>query len=707
MPLLKKKQFQLAELPADLKPDEQVWQVRFTKEIFRSYEEYLKSMRLYCQRVWTCKATGKTQLTYEEALVSENQANEKTLEFPKEFIPHVLRFVQFSTLNLDDLIAMIHEKLIDCFIEGEELRGTKEKAERPCRVLKVISSSKSLLYKVGWLDEEGKVDSMSIENSQNLVRKKTPFSKRLLRVFIKKSTIQNLPWVLSNKLAKQHGIPVEPPEHLKEKIAKNAKRSNGCSGVELELEKKNVRKVKSLQNGSDELHAAKKQKTDKKIKEVVKYPIEDLLVKPSPGDMFCERPRPRTDFVAPMTSVGDLLMVWDFCSSFGRLIHLSPFSLEDFENATVYEGDSKLIVEIHSALLTLLIKDQGEYYDLIEQKKRKDVISSKNWTDYLFDFLELEEEANVIGDLVNIKHCQYFTLGVHVKLNILGRLVHWALLTDAVRDKLDQCIEQQQALLAAKREESMEEARKRKEEKQLKAANGGGLQENSIPNDSIPNGHMQNKEIQKHVNDEAVCSDKRAPVKHKLNAMSPLKGGKDTSRTAEPKRLVEERERETSRTAELKRLREEKKTREQEEKEKKRKAQKEEHFHREMEKIFIRTNALGKDRDHNRYWFFQREGRLFVESTNHEEWGFYASKDELDGLIGSLNPKGERELALKMQLEKHYLKISTAMQKRAKEVAQKVVLDTSVLRRSVRVSVPPKDGNVPPFLKYVNKWKVS
>lgn len=120
---------------------------------------------------------------------------------------------------------------------------------------------------------------------------------------------------------------------------------------------------------------------------------------------------------------------------------------------------------------------------------------------------------------------------------------------------------------------------------------------------------------------------------------------------------------------------------------------------------------------------------------------------QLDGLMGSLNPKGVRELNLQMQLQKHYSKIwcvtffvlfkklrrmrvlefwssdnqfpnstcwllcSAAFQKRLKEMArskemsQKVVSDTPVLRRSVRVSVLPEDKKLPPFLGYVNKWK--
>lgn len=40
--------------------------------------------------------SGKMNLTYEEALVSERKATEKVQQFPKEFMGPVLRMVQFS-----------------------------------------------------------------------------------------------------------------------------------------------------------------------------------------------------------------------------------------------------------------------------------------------------------------------------------------------------------------------------------------------------------------------------------------------------------------------------------------------------------------------------------------------------------------------------------------------------------------------------------
>lgn len=134
------------------------------------------------------------------------------------------------------------------------------------------------------------------------------------------------------------------------------------------------------------------------------------------------------------------------------------------------------------------------------------------------------------------------------------------------------------------------------------------------------------------------------------------------------------------------------------------KEQRKEYLEREIEKRVIRTNPLGKDRDYNRYLFFRRDGRIFVESSDSLEWGYYSSQEELDALIGSLNVKGERERALKKQLENLYHKISLELQKRSKE-AQKAETDDADVRRSTRVRAPPGDNPALAFLKYVNKWK--
>lgn len=58
--------------------------------------EYLNRINLYRQRIWMCKVSGKTNLTYEEALLSEEHATEKTHMFPKELMAPALQIIQYS-----------------------------------------------------------------------------------------------------------------------------------------------------------------------------------------------------------------------------------------------------------------------------------------------------------------------------------------------------------------------------------------------------------------------------------------------------------------------------------------------------------------------------------------------------------------------------------------------------------------------------------
>lgn len=96
-------------------------------------------------------------------------------------------------------------------------------------------------------------------------------------------------------------------------------------------------------------------------------------MRPAADDpVLVPRPPPTRDFKVPMECVGDLLMIWDFCSSYSKLLNLSPFSLDDFEKAICYKDSNiVLIVESYSALLRLLIKDGGDYFIALQKKKRK------------------------------------------------------------------------------------------------------------------------------------------------------------------------------------------------------------------------------------------------------------------------------------------------------------------------------------------------
>lgn len=75
------------------------WTITLT--ILTWISEYLNRINSYRQRVWTCRVTGKTNLTYEEALVSEKRATEKVQQFPTEVVVPALRIIQYSKCKLD------------------------------------------------------------------------------------------------------------------------------------------------------------------------------------------------------------------------------------------------------------------------------------------------------------------------------------------------------------------------------------------------------------------------------------------------------------------------------------------------------------------------------------------------------------------------------------------------------------------------------
>ncbi|GLT47249.1 hypothetical protein SLA2020_209570 [Shorea laevis] len=709
MPLFKRSPFTLAEPPKDLESSDMVYQVRYTKEYFQHYLEYLNRVNLYRQRVWTCKSTGKGNLTYEEALVSEQQAIEKVQELPNELLAPVLRTIQFSMLSLRDLADAIVKKLKNPIFVGAELYGRKNGGLSPCRVLKAMEdSADETRYEIGWLDRNRKLRERAILNAEDLVWKKTPFSRNFFKSFIRESTCRSIPWMLHENLVHRHGISTNPPEELQGKYSfKDGKL------VIIKRKRKNKSR-ESEEQFNEENGASKRMKieSEKPNEDLIKYPIDDLLVQPGPDDpVFTDRPSPSREFNVPMDCVGNLLMVWDFCSLFGRLLHLSPFSMEDFENAICHkESNLVLSMEIHSALLLFLMKDNGEYSSAVQKRKRKPKISLVTWTEYLCDFLELINIPELCSNITTIKRGHYGLLDANAKLGILQELVNEALQTDLFREKLDQHIEQRQVLGASQRGEALEEARKKRAEKeQLKSehdvnglVNGHGL-ESSRSNLHVSINHNHRKEngdITEKKN--GVISSSRQSSPSDDSGSKPLeillkKTDKKQDNDAE---MPAESEDSSGKEA-IKQLRVDKK----DTGERKSKEQRREYYEREMEKRIIRTNSLGKDRDYNRYWWFKHDGRIFVESSDAKQWGYYSSREELDALMGSLNRKGERERALHKQLEKFHNKMSMELQKRSKDLAHRMEAEEAVLRRSTRVRAPPRENPANAFLRYVNKWK--
>jgi hypothetical protein len=84
--------------------------------------DYIARQLFYRKRQWTCEVTGKTGLTYEEALQSESKAQDFLRKVPESIQRGVLQLVQFSTTSrTDQLVDDVFAKLKDRYCVGEQV----------------------------------------------------------------------------------------------------------------------------------------------------------------------------------------------------------------------------------------------------------------------------------------------------------------------------------------------------------------------------------------------------------------------------------------------------------------------------------------------------------------------------------------------------------------------------------------------------------
>ncbi|XP_048585941.1 bromodomain adjacent to zinc finger domain protein 1A isoform X2 [Nematostella vectensis] len=139
MPLLNRKPFTPEKPPKDLKPNEEVFVCTHTNEVFREYEAFFKRTILCNSLVWSCRFTGKSGLTYEEAEESEEDiiAIGESLSAPLR--QAVLTLVHHTHRGkLANLCDEVFFYLKDRFQEGEEVELQHNDTKRTGVIQRVI-----------------------------------------------------------------------------------------------------------------------------------------------------------------------------------------------------------------------------------------------------------------------------------------------------------------------------------------------------------------------------------------------------------------------------------------------------------------------------------------------------------------------------------------------------------------------------------------
>lgn len=123
-------------------------------------------------------------------------------------------------LSLKELADAISAKLQESWFEGIETYARKENSVLPCRITKILDDAAGTMqYEIAWLGKDKEVVGNAVVNRNDLISKKFPYSRNMLKSFIRESTWRrNAPWVIHDNLAEKHGISRDLPEELRSKF---------------------------------------------------------------------------------------------------------------------------------------------------------------------------------------------------------------------------------------------------------------------------------------------------------------------------------------------------------------------------------------------------------------------------------------------------------------------------------------------------------
>ncbi|KAI8366381.1 ATP-utilizing chromatin assembly and remodelling N-terminal-domain-containing protein [Choanephora cucurbitarum] len=401
MPLLKRKRFEPVKTPVydETKKESRnstAWYLPSSKEIFTDYSEYLKRISLYRRPIWQCEFTGKSSLTFKQALESEKAEKERVSDkLPEPLQKRVLMHLQFQTSRLDAVVDNVYQQFVNRFVKGEPVNCVwDDNHTYNARILEEnVQPEKDgkedtadiEYYKVQLIDENSEGidqdDCIKIVSADKIKRDRFAFSKNFLKKFIKeyttKDTYIGAPWIIREDMAEKFNIDTTLPDDLqvaRDKVYMKSRKKRNEANASLAAEANRNATEDQVLPSID----------TKKVEGILKYPMEDLNVPvyrrdPSglgkitdmtPGTPNANAeaqnptggmplyPSPKTQSVVPDDCFGSFLMVWSFLNVFSQPLKLSPFSLDDFENALSYPGNSSIMTESNVALLNAIIKQR-------------------------------------------------------------------------------------------------------------------------------------------------------------------------------------------------------------------------------------------------------------------------------------------------------------------------------------------------------------
>lgn len=235
MPLLRKQPFQRLHVSSDFKDDDEVFHCEITNEIFKDYNEFCERIILCNSLIWSCSITGRTGMTFEEALQCEENAKKSLKEFPMELrIPILYLASKTNRSSFNEMVEDVYQFARDRYFVGEMVEASfTEESWCDCHVLQVIEPTEQQIklyikdicrslqehqyhppaklfrYEVEQLDcGDSDVTQLMIVEAGQVRRRKQQYSKERNKIFLRQLCEQNENgiWIVKESVLQKYGI---------------------------------------------------------------------------------------------------------------------------------------------------------------------------------------------------------------------------------------------------------------------------------------------------------------------------------------------------------------------------------------------------------------------------------------------------------------------------------------------------------------------
>ncbi|KAL6247367.1 hypothetical protein RBB50_005713 [Rhinocladiella similis] len=234
-----------------------VWVISESNEVFVSYDAYLERMDFFKSKRFTCEVTGRSGLTFFDALRSELAGSKEIDEaFPQALRAPVLRRVQFSTTSrIDILVEEVFNEFKNDFYPGElvtvilddssRLNGRVREKAKFAEIRNVDGSIARNAFSRYFVRLIERPTEEALVDDEHIVRDRKIFTKQMLRSFIKNAVTREgwvgAPWLVKPEIAKVCRIDTNVPPHLQystkvaakkaEKRTSNVEQQDGMFGI--------------------------------------------------------------------------------------------------------------------------------------------------------------------------------------------------------------------------------------------------------------------------------------------------------------------------------------------------------------------------------------------------------------------------------------------------------------------------------------------